>query len=526
MPTYFFALDLPKRIINQPIQGVGFESATSTAIFLNISIPVPEWLYAAGEVTIFSGVEMERLQYLIALSSLFLLFVCINGLFKFYINTTKGRLGERTLRRLRYKLVDRVLRFPIHQFRRVKASEVASMVKDEVEPFGEFIGDAFVLPVFLGGQALIAFIFIMLQSFWLGVMTFITIAVQIILIPILRKRVLELGRQRQITARRLSGRIGEIVDGITTVHVNDTSNYERAEISDRLGKIFFIRFELYQRKFFVKFVNNLLSQMTPFLFYVVGGYFAIRGTLDIGQLVAVIAAYKELPTPVKGLIVWDQRRQDVNIKYAQIYEQFNVKGMLDRTMQEPTTEPVSPLKGEIVVSNLHVTDETGMVLIEDADFKMETNEIVAVVGPLGSGAGTLALTLAGLQDAASGRVRLAGSSIFDMAESRRGRRFAYVGSESFLPQQSLLDTLLYTNKHVPLNTYEYSAEDATERTTAIDEAHKSGNTTLDLRANWIDYKALGATGPHDVHVPIREALKIVEMDDAVYELAHASNTQS
>ena len=30
------------------------------------------------------------------------------------------------------------------------------MIKDEVEPLGGFIGDAFVQPVFLGGQALTA----------------------------------------------------------------------------------------------------------------------------------------------------------------------------------------------------------------------------------------------------------------------------------------------------------------------------------------------------------------------------------
>ena len=39
----------------------------------------------------------------------------------------------------------------------------------------------------------------------------------------------------------------------------------------------------------VKFLNNLLAQLTPFFFYAVGGYFALRGRLDIGQLVAVIA---------------------------------------------------------------------------------------------------------------------------------------------------------------------------------------------------------------------------------------------
>ena len=42
------------------------------------------------------------------------------------------------------------------------------MIKDEVEPIGGFIGDAFITPMFLGVQALTALIFIMMQNFWLG----------------------------------------------------------------------------------------------------------------------------------------------------------------------------------------------------------------------------------------------------------------------------------------------------------------------------------------------------------------------
>src|SRR3546814_20455426 len=70
------------------------------------------------------------------------------------------------------------------------------------------------------------------------------------------------------------------------------TNYERADLAARLGRIFHIRFEIYQRKFFVKFVNNLLAQLTPFMFYAGGGLLAVSGRLDIGALLAgmVIAA--------------------------------------------------------------------------------------------------------------------------------------------------------------------------------------------------------------------------------------------
>ncbi len=518
MPTYFLILNLPVRIINEPIQGEGFDSATATLTFLDLTLSLPSFLGGAS-LEVFSGFELERWPYLIALSSLFLFLVCVNGLFKFYINTYKGRLGERMLRRMRYQLVDRVLRFPINHFKRVKGSEVASMVKDEVEPFGEFIGDAFVQPVYLGGQALVAFAFILNQSFWLGMIAVAIIAIQMTLIPYLRKRVLVLGRMRQLTARLLSGRIGEIVEGITAVHVNDTSNYERSELSNRLGKIFFIRYELYQRKFFIKFLNNFLAQLTPFLFYVVGGYFAIRGSLNVGQLLGVVNAYKDLPSPINGLIQWDQKRTDINIKYAQIVEQFNVKGMSDARMQAPNSEPVPPLTGAVSVSNLNVTDESGSVLIEDADFTLPIDGITAAIGPLGSGAGAMANVLAGLTEPTSGRVRLNDTSITDLPQSIRGRRFAYAGSEAYLPQSSILDSLLYVSKHAPLRTRDPASLGETVHPKTEHEAVASGNTLLDFYADWVDYDAMGISGPDEVFPKVRDVLELVEMGETIYELA-------
>src|SRR5947209_18738654 len=136
MVVYYLSLDLPKTIINQAIQGVSFPSADSVKRFL--------------------GLDLERLPYLLALSILFLGLIVVNGWLKFQINTMKGWMGERMLRRLRFSLFDHILRFPLMRFRRVKPAEMATMIKDEVEPLGGFIGEALITPLFLGGQALTA----------------------------------------------------------------------------------------------------------------------------------------------------------------------------------------------------------------------------------------------------------------------------------------------------------------------------------------------------------------------------------
>ena len=139
---YFMSLTVPKSIVNNGIQGNAFKQHTTIPFLvweLDLSAILP------GKVLrLFDGFQVDQLTYLVTMSFVFLAAVVINGQFKKSINTQKGRMGERMLRRLRYELFDRILRFPPAHFRKVKQAELATMIKDEVEPLGGFIGDAFV----------------------------------------------------------------------------------------------------------------------------------------------------------------------------------------------------------------------------------------------------------------------------------------------------------------------------------------------------------------------------------------------
>ena len=519
MIPYFLAFDLPKLIVNGPIQGRGFETPGATQPFMDTTLNVPLF----GPIEVFSGIELDRQQTLIGLSLVFLLLVIINGLFKFYINTFKGRLGERMLRRIRFELVDRVLRFPPYQFKRVKAAEVATMVKDEVEPLGGFIGDAFVQPALLSGQALTALVFIMIQSFWLGLIAAFIVAIQIIIIPQMRKRLIRLGRERQLTARELSGRVGEIVDGIGAIHIHDTSNYERADIAARLGRIFKIRYDLYQWKFLVKFINNFLAQVTPFLFYLIGGWFALQGRLDVGQLIAVIAAYKDLPGPLKELIDWDQARQDVQVKYGQVVEQFSIDRLVDPSIQTLSGEPPAPLDGSLAAVNLSISDDSGATLIERVSFQIKPGETVALVGTATGGAEAVAEAFARLSWPESGKVLAGGTDLLEMPKSVIGRRLSYASSDAHLFFGTIRDNLLYGLKHAPLTAPNYEGDGLSIRNWNVDEARKAGNPDFDLNSDWIDYAAAGATGPNDLFSAVRPVLEAVILSRDILELGLRSS---
>ena len=79
----------------------------------------------------------------------------------------------------------------------------------------------------------------------------------------------------------------------------------------------------------------------------------------------MIAAYKDLPGPVKELIDWDQQRNDVQIKYDQVIEQFQPAEILDpEKCRTRTARTSQPLEGDLAVSGLGLIDENGNNLLD------------------------------------------------------------------------------------------------------------------------------------------------------------------
>ncbi|MGL5136315.1 MAG: ABC transporter transmembrane domain-containing protein, partial [Beijerinckiaceae bacterium] len=501
LPFYFAAFDVPKMIVNEAIQGRSFADGRETAAFLVLGFTIPEIL-GGGRIQLFEGFQLARMPLLFALSSVFLVLVLINGGFKFVINTAKGIIGERMLRRMRFDLVNLVLRFRPEEARAVKPSEIVSIVKDEVEPIGGFIGDAFIQPAFLIMQAFTAVLFILLQSFWLGMIAVAVVAIQGFVIPELRKEQLRLSRERQIEQRKFAGRVGEFVEIAPAIHDHAAAAYVRSDIGHRLGTLFDIRVELFKRKFAVKYLNNLLAQVTPFFFYAIGGYLVVMERMDIGQLVAVIAAYKELPPPIKDLIDWDQQRADAMVKYQQVVDQFPEEALLG----EKTLQPDPPADSPLVLSGLRAMDRNGQSLLDPLSLSIERPSHVALVGGTGSGRDILARILGRQISLHQGTARLGDLQLDKLPDAAARRIIGYAGPDPLLFQASIRTNLLFA-----LNRAEEppvgDAPDKAEKLRRT-EAARSGNPQALPSADWLDPALLPA-----MTAPERDAALMTALAD-------------
>jgi ABC-type multidrug transport system fused ATPase/permease subunit len=428
----------------------------------------------------------------------------------------KGQVGERMLRRLRYQLYERVLRFPLHHFDRTATGQVIAMMTGELEPVGGFIGDAFALPISQGGTLLTIFVFMFVQDPVLGAAAVAFYPLQGYLIPKMQRIIRRLGRERVRKVRGLSDRIAETIAARGEIRANDAAVYQLADISQRLGEIYDIRFEIYNRKFFVKFLNNLIGNLTPFLFFLIGGYYVIKGYLSFGALVAVLAAYKDLSSPWKELLDFYQNQQDVAIKYEQVVEQFQVPDMLDKRLLLEAPEKVEPLHGEVTAANIGVVDDDGIPLLEEVNFDFSLGTDVVIVGQSNSGRNLIPQLFARLVTPTSGRLAIGDTDLNSVPLAVSGRRIGYVGPITYLFSASVRDNLLLGLRHRPNRVPDDGSAGEQSRAREIEEARQSGNIEYDTAADWIDYPQAGVANQAELEMRMVEVLRLVDLEEDVH----------
>ena len=457
-PLLYLTLELPKRIINDAIG-------------------------AQTDRVDFWGMEFSQVGFLALLCGAFLVAVTAHGLVKMRINTMKGVLAERMLRRFRFQLIARILRFPQPYFERVSQGELVSMVTSESEPMGGLMGDAISQPVLQAGQMLTILGFLFVQSVWFGLAACALIPLQAWLIPRMQRQINQLNKARIREVRVLAADIGESAAGASALRANFGWRYRLAGISHQLGRLFVIRFEIYQKKFFMKFVNNFIGQLTPFFFFSVGGYLVLQGAVSLGALVAALAAYKDLSSPWKELLAYYNQVQDMSLRWETVTERFAPAGMMDEALFDGAPEELPRLTGDIVLDRVTVRDADGNAVLEDLKATLPGGKVIAIAAPSDEDRRALAEVLTREVLPVSGQVTIGGQPLRGLHHAVIAARIGHASSRPLLFQGSFGDNVMMPVRTRPMG--------AALDPAALEESLRAGNSGDPFDTDWTDPAAAG-----------------------------------
>ena len=124
-------------------------------------------------------------------------------------------------------------------------------------------------------------------------------------------------------SREYSGKIAEAVSGIHEIQGNAAHRFESRKFDLLANKLMKIRitWNLYRQG--MKVSSNFFSSISPFVIFLLGGWLAINGKLELGSLVAFLSAQEKLFDPWRELIDVYQSYQEASVSYRRTMEYFD-----------------------------------------------------------------------------------------------------------------------------------------------------------------------------------------------------------
>ena len=387
------------------------------------------------------AIRFGEIQLLFLYCGFYLAAVVVATGLKYLISALQNLIGERALADMRKALYHHILTLPLNFFRKTQPGLVVSSLVTELASAGNFVGMSIGVPV----SSILTLFAFAAYLIWLNpLLAGISLSIYpmvLILLPRLQQQANKANKRRVDMTRTLSGKIGEAISGIHEIHGNGSYRIENRRYGKMIEKLYKIRIVWNLYKFSVKSLNNFFSNLSPFLVFIVGGYLAIKGRLDLGALVAFISAQEKIYDPWKELIAFYQVYQDASVRYKRTMEYFDE---LPEHALEPDGREPYELEGSIEVKDLSFEAEGGIKLLDGINLSLKPGEQLALVGFSGSGKSTLAQCVGQLYKYTGGHILLGGEEVADLSKKDMIHNIGFVSQTPFTFEGTIKDNILYS----------------------------------------------------------------------------------
>ena len=173
-----------------------------------------------------------------------------------------------------------------------------------------------------------------------------------------------------------------------------------------------------------------------------GAYFASLGAISLGTVVVFLSYTQMLIWPVRemGRILTDMGKAMVALgRIEEILEQEI------ETEEDDVQEP--EIQGDVEFQNVSFAYDSGQEVLKDVSFKVKPGQVVAILGPTGSGKTSLMHLLARLYDYTSGSIKLDGVELRQIDKKWLRKHVGLVLQEPFLFSKSLKENIRLARSH-------------------------------------------------------------------------------
>ncbi|MGD8290656.1 MAG: ABC transporter ATP-binding protein/permease [Desulfobacterales bacterium] len=389
------------------------------------------------------AINLRNIDKLLLYSGYYLSAVFFFSALKYLTNIIQTLITQRTTARMRKDLYHHILTLPLNFFRKTQPGTVVNALGSELTLPGNFVGMAIASPA-TNILTLVAFaVYLFFLNPLLAAVSLSIYPIIVFLVPLLQRGVNKANKKRVDAAREFSARVAESISGIHEIHGNGSYRLENRKYDALVDRLLKIRIVWSLYRFAVKTSNGFFTGLGPFLVFLLGGYLAIKGQLELGALVAFLSAQERLFDPWKDLIEFYQVYQDGRINYDKTMRYFDVEPEHEI---EPKDRAPLQLAGSVEVNDLSFTTDTGIHLLDGINLSLKPGEHLALVGFSGSGKSTLALCIGQLYKYTGGSIMIGDHEISGLTKKDMINNIGFVAQNPFIFDGTIEENILYSTK--------------------------------------------------------------------------------
>ncbi|MHB9855080.1 ABC transporter ATP-binding protein [Streptomyces krungchingensis] len=432
-------------------QFVGLSVVTA---LLAVATPV-----LAGHVVdaIVSGGDEDTVIRLAVLIAVIAVAEAALGLLGRWLSST---LGEGLILDLRTAVFDHVQRMPVAFFTRTRTGALVSRLNNDV--IGAQRAFSNTLSGVVGNLVtLLLTLVVMLTLSW-QITLLALVLLPVFVAPARRMggRMARLQREAADLNAAMGTRMTErfSAPGATLVKLFGRPEEESTEFAARARRVrdIGVRTAMAQSTFITAL--TLVSALALALVYGLGGWFALRGSLEPGAVVSLALLLTRLYAPLTSLAGARVEVMSALVSFERVFEVLDLKPLIEekpdaRTLPEgpasvefdgvrftyPSADKVSLASLEEVAA---LDTRGGAEVLHGISFRAEPGQTVALVGSSGAGKSTIAQLLPRLYDTDDGAVRVGGVDVRDLSAVTMRETLGMVTQDGHLFHDSVRENLL------------------------------------------------------------------------------------
>ncbi len=417
------------------------------------------WTYAGATASLAIGASAKTLTYLLLayfvdqvlgrsfeLRQLLLMAVAFvglaaaEGLFTFNSGRMAAYSAESVTRRLRNYLYDHIQHLPFSYHDKTSTGELIERTTSDVDALRRFyseqaIGIGRIMILFL-----INFIAILRLNTTLALVSIIVIPIVIVTSIYFFKRVTKAYEAYQEQEAILSTTLQENLSGVRVVKAFARQDYER-------GKFEKDNWEKYVRGKNLTIMHSLFWPISDIIcgFQILGGMLlgalmAINGTITIGTYLAYAGLVIWLIWPMRNLGRLIVQTSTGQVSFGRVLE---IIRQVREPLEEGSVAPEEAPRGEIRFDQVSFEYRAETPVLHEVSFYCQPGQVIALMGPTGSGKTSLVNLLPRFYEYTSGSLTLDGIELKEYTRQYLRQHIGIVEQEPFLFSRSIRENITY-----------------------------------------------------------------------------------